>query len=353
MIITRTPVRISFFGGGTDYPAYFRHHGGQTLATTIDKYVYVTVHHLSEHFDHTVQVHYSRVETAKSLDEIQIANVREALRLLGLTGAVEIHLVSDLPARTGLGSSSASTVGLLKALHGHCGRIISSGELARQAIKVEQEMVGERVGCQDQYLSAYGGFLNLEFRPEGEVRVQPLPLGNDRLEELNRSLLMFYTGLQRTAHEILSDQVQRTQDGLLDRQLAAMREQVSKAVDILTSGCSLHRFGELLHEGWELKRSLSPKITTDSVDQIYDCARKAGAIGGKLLGAGGGGFVLLFAEPERQPQIREALASVKEVKFNFEPQGSDVIYYHPGHAGHASHFPDRPVASQNGNPQIS
>jgi len=327
MIITRTPVRVSFFGGGTDYPAYYRRHGGATLATAVDKYVYVTVQRLTEYFDHKVQVHYSKVESVKAIDEIQIPNVREALRLLSIHRGVEIHLVGDLPARTGLGTSSATTVGLLKALHGHRGTLISDEEVARQAIHVEQEMIGERVGSQDQHICAHGGFLHLQFMRDGEVRVESLPLSQQRLSELEGRLLMMYTGVQRTANEILTDQLQRTREGDLDERLAAMKDQVVKGIDILTGPAPIRRFGELLHEAWELKRSLSSSISTPWLDEMYARARAAGAIGGKLLGAGAGGFLLLFAEPDRQKDVRDALPELREVKFHFEPQGARIIYY--------------------------
>lgn len=329
MIITRTPVRVSFFGGGTDYPAYYRRHGGATLATAVNKYVYVTVQNLTDYFDHKIQVHYSKVESVKTIDEIQIPNVREALRLLSIHRGVEIHLVGDLPARTGLGTSSATTVGLLKALHGHRGALISDKEVATQAVHVEQEMIGERVGSQDQYICACGGFLHLQFMRDGEVRVEPLPLSRGRLTELDQHLMMMYTGLQRTAHEILTDQVQRTRDGELDDRLAVMKDQVIKGIDILAGPVPIRRFGELLHDAWELKRSLSSQISNPRLDELYTRARAVGAIGGKLLGAGAGGFLLLFVEPDRQQVVREALPELREVQFHFEPQGTRIIYYSP------------------------
>ncbi|MBI4445920.1 MAG: kinase [Acidobacteria bacterium] len=327
MIITRTPVRISFFGGGTDYPAYYLRHGGATLATAVDKYVYVTVQHLTEYFDHKIQVHYSRVESVRTLDEIQIPNVREALRLLNITEGVEIHLVADLPARTGLGTSSATTVGLLKALHGHRGELISHFEVARKAIRVEQEMIGERVGSQDQNICAHGGFRHLQFALDGEIRVECLPFSQARLSDLSQRLMMMYTGVQRNAHEILLDQLHSTHDGQLDRQLGIMKDQVSRAIDILSGTGPIRQFGELLHEAWELKRTLSKNVSSPWLDQIYTRARGAGAIGGKLLGAGGGGFLLLFVEPGRREDLCRALPELREVRFGFEPQGSRVIYY--------------------------
>ncbi len=329
MIITRTPVRISFFGGGTDYSAYYLRHGGATLTTAVDKYVYVTVQHLTEFFEHNIQVHYSRVESVGALDEIQIPNVRETLRLLGIAHGVEIHLVGDLPARSGLGSSSATTVGLLKALHGYLGRLIDDHEAARQAVHVERHLCGERVGSQDQYICAHGGFRHLQFLPDGEVRVEPVPLDQERLDELQASLMLMYTGQQRAAHEVLTEQVQRTQEGELDDRLAQMKAQVTEAIRILGSADPIGRFGELLHEAWELKRSLSSRISNPWLDEVYGAARAAGAIGGKLLGAGAGGFLLLLAEPAHQPAVEAALYGLKRVPFRFESSGSSIIFYQP------------------------
>jgi D-glycero-alpha-D-manno-heptose-7-phosphate kinase len=333
MIITRTPVRISFFGGGTDYPAYFRRHGGATLATAIDKYVYVTVHHLTEYFEHNLQVHYSKVESVHSVDDLEIPNVREALRLLGFEHGVEVHLVGDLPARSGLGTSSATTVGLLAALYGHQGRLAAPRDLARQAVHIEQEILGERVGSQDQYSCALGGLQHLEFLPDGEVRATPVPLSEHRARELDDHLLMFYTGQQRTAHDVLTEQVERTGQGQLDDRLAAMRAHVARGIEILCGPAAIAGFGDLLHDAWQLKRTLSSRITRPEIDELYARARSAGALGGKLLGAGAGGFMLLFVPPERQPAVREALHHVKEVPFRLEPGGSAVVFYQPGANG--------------------
>jgi len=333
VIITRTPVRVSFFGGGTDYPAYFRRHGGATLTTTIDKYVYVTVQHLTEYFDHNLQVHYSKIESVHALDDLEIPNVREALRLLGIESGIEVHLVGDLPARSGLGTSSATTVGLLAALHGHHGRLIAQSELARQAVRVEQDILGERVGSQDQHICALGGLQHLEFMRDGDVRATPIPLVPDRMAELDEHLLMFYTGQQRTAHDVLTEQVERTGEGELDDRLAAMREQASRGVELLCGSAPLSEFGELLHEAWTLKRSLSSKISLPGIDDLYTRGRAAGALGGKLLGAGGGGFMLLFVEPDRQREVKDALRDVREVPFRFEHAGSSVVFYQPSPSG--------------------
>ena len=329
MIITRTPVRISFFGGGTDYPEYYLRHGGATLSTTIDKYVYVTVQHLTDYFDHRIKVHYSKVELVNTVQEILIPNVREALRLLAIEGNVEIHLVSDLPARSGLGTSSATTVGVLKALHGHEGRLVSDGDVARQACHVEQEMIPENVGSQDQYASAFGGLLSLEFMRTGDVQVEPLPITPDRMEDLRRNLLLVFTGRQRDAQDILGTQVERTREGRLDSQLHVMKKHVESAIDVLSGSGSVDSFGELLAEAWELKRSLSPGITRDELDEAYQRALAAGSIGGKLLGAGGGGFFLFFVHPDRREAVLQTLRPFREVPFRFEFQGTQTIYFEP------------------------
>lgn len=329
MIITRTPVRVSFLGGGTDYPAYFRHHGGATLVTTIDKYTYVTVSPLTEFFDHLIGVHYSRVERVKDLDEIQHPSVRECLRFLGIERGVELHIVSDLPARTGLGSSSSFTVGLLKALHAFKGQMVSAEQVAKEAVYVEQEMIKERVGCQDQYACACGGLLHLQFGRDGGIRVTPVILSQDWLQALEQRLMLFYTGVRRTAHEILEEQLNRTQAGEINQELAGLGALVSQGLDVLTNSSHVADFGAVLHEGWMLKRRCSSQISNPWIDELYERARAAGAVGGKLLGAGGGGFLLLFVEPENQPQVRQALSELREVKFGFDNTGSMVIFYNP------------------------
>ncbi|NJP05744.1 MAG: kinase [Chloroflexaceae bacterium] len=323
------PRSCQFFGGGTDYPAYYLRHSGATLATAIDKYVYVTVQQLTEYFDHSLQVHYSKIESIKSLEEMRIPIVRESLRLLGVERGVEIHLVSDLPARTGLGTSSATTVGLLKAVHGHLGQIIDNEAVAREAVHVEQHMVGDRVGSQDQYACACGGLRHLQFLTDGTILAPPVPVRRERLQELEDHLLMFYTGLQRSANEVLNEQVNRTSGGELDDRLAVMREQVNRGIAILTNTGSITAFGALLHEAWEVKRTLSSKITNPWLNELYERGRQAGAVGGKLLGAGGGGFILLFVEPSQQAAVRAELAELREVPFRFESQGTQIIYYMP------------------------
>lgn len=326
MIISRTPLRISFFGGGTDYPAYFRRFGGETLACTIDKYLTVSVHTLTEFFEHSLQIHYSRVESVRTLEDIEIGVVRETLRHMGYTRGLEIHLVSDLPARTGLGSSSATTVGLLTALHAHRREYPAREHIAAEAVYIEQVLLSEPVGCQDQYSSACGGLRWLSFDQDGRVRSRTLAIAHERTEELHDALLLFYTGQQRDAKSILGSQVRSMSDGELDDKLHCIRSHVGRAVGILEGSESLDLFGHLLHETWQIKRSLSPRVSNIAIDDAYERAREAGALGGKLLGAGSGGFLLLFAPRERQEAVRVALANMREVKFAFEDGGTRVTY---------------------------
>ena len=329
MIITQTPVRISFLGGGTDYPAFFRQEGGATIATTINHYNLITVHRLTRFADHCLRVHYSQVETVQKLDEIQHPSARECLRFLGIEGGVEIHYVADLPARTGLGSSSAATVGLLLALHAFKGEMVSCEQLAAEAVHVEQDLIGERVGSQDQYACALGGLRHLEFFSDGRVRANPLIVSPQRLKDLEDRLVLFYTGVQRHAHAVLDEQVRRTEAGDNTRQLQQMQGLVKQGVEVLTQDHDLADFGALLHESWLLKRSLSSKISSDWLDEAYASARRAGAVGGKLLGAGGGGFLLLYVEPEKQDDVARALPGLRRAHFSFDNTGSQIIFYRP------------------------
>ncbi len=329
MIITQTPVRISFLGGGTDYPAYFRRHGGATLATSINKYTIITVQSLPQFAEFCARVNYSRVESVSSIDDIQHPSARECLRFMGLTGGVEIHYVSDLPARTGVGSSSSATVGLLMALHAFKNEMASLEQVAAEAVHVEQQMIRERVGCQDQYVCALGGLRHLQFHPDGRVSADPVILDPARRQALQDRLMLLYTGIQRSAHEVLAEQLQRTEAGQNQAELARLRELVGSGLEVLASGRDLAEFGALLHEAWQLKRQLSAQITTAGIDDAYARARQAGAIGGKLLGAGGGGFLLLYVEPPDRARVRRALPALREADFAFEDTGSRVIFYRP------------------------
>lgn len=329
MIISMTPLRISFLGGGTDYPEYADLHGGETLVTSIDKYTYITVSPLTEFFDHRIRVSYSKTELCRDVEEIQHPSVRECLKFLGIDGGVEISVVSDLPARTGLGSSSCFTVGLLHALHAFKGNLASKEQLAEEAVYIEREMIKERVGLQDQYSCACGGLSHLGFEQGNRVSVTPLPLNKARITALEERLLLFYTGLQRTAHDILEEQIEKTASGEVQTNLDTLKSLVHEGVSILSGGSDLSMFGHLLHESWTLKKSLSSAISNSFIDEAYETARNSGAIGGKLLGAGGGGFLLLYAEPYNQAKIRENLSRLREVSFGFENFGSRILYYKP------------------------
>lgn len=329
MIITQTPVRTSFLGGGTDYPEHFSRYGGATLGASIDKYIYITVTPLTQFFDHRIRVSYSKTELCKTVDEIQHPAVRECLRFMGIDGGIEIAVVSDLPARTGLGSSSSFTVGLLHALHAFKGELVSQEQLAAEAVHVEREMIKERVGLQDQYTCAVGGLLHLEFQDGNQVAVTPVTISRARLQALQERLMLFYTGLQRSAHEVLEQQIERTKAGTITEYLLQLGELVPQGIEVLCNGHDLSHFGELLHQAWTLKRRLSDTITNPLIDDAYERARRAGAVGGKLLGAGSGGFLLLYVEPYNQAAVRRALADMREVDFRFENRGSRLIFYQP------------------------
>ncbi len=322
MIITRTPFRISFFGGGTDYPAWCDANGGAVLSTTIDKYCWITCRHLPPFFDHKSRIIYSHIEMVREIAEIKHPSVRECLRFLDVQEGVEIHHDGDLPARTGLGSSSSFTVGLLLALRSLQGRMISKEQLARDAIHVEQQMIRENVGAQDQVAAAYGGFNCIEFGAGGSFRVQPVTLPAKRLHALQDCLMLFYTGMSRTASEVAAEQIQNVPNK--SDELLAMRGMVDRALEILAGKHDLQEFGRLLHESWMLKKQLSSRISNPEIDSLYEAGRKAGAIGGKLLGAGGGGFVLLFVEPRKQEQVREKLNRYLHVPFRFEDLGAQL-----------------------------
>jgi D-glycero-alpha-D-manno-heptose-7-phosphate kinase len=325
MIISRTPFRISFFGGGTDYPAWYRQHGGAVLAATINKYCYLTCRYLPPFFEHRTRIVYSKMETCNSVDEIIHPSARETLRFLKFERGVEIHHDGDLPGRSGMGSSSAFTVGLLNALYALQGQTLGKNQLASESIHIEQEILQEMVGSQDQVCAAYGGLNRISFLSSGEFFVHPLTLTSQRIEELNTYLMLFYTGIKRTAATVATTFV----SGLAKRValLNQMRGCVDKGSEILNSGGNLAPFGELLHEAWLAKRALSEKISNEHVDRAYDAARSAGALGGKLLGAGGGGFLLVFAPPEKHAKIKKQLSRLIHVPFKFEFSGSQIIFH--------------------------
>ncbi|MGL4552068.1 MAG: kinase [Gemmataceae bacterium] len=327
MIICRTPYRISFFGGGTDYPGWYRSHGGAVLATTIDKYCYLTCRHLPPFFEHRIRVVYRRIETCRDVADVSHPVVREAMRYLKLDGDLELHHVGDLPARSGMGSSSSFTVGLLHALHALRGEMVTKAQLAREALHLEQDALRETVGSQDQVMAAHGGLRHVKFHPSGEITIDPLILPPARVAELQSHLMLFYTGIARTAADVAKSYAADLE--ARRRQLRIMKELVDESIDILCSGSDIGGFGELMHEGWQAKKGLSKEVSNPEVDGLYQAARDAGALGGKLTGAGGGGFLLLFVEPDRRADVREALGDRLHVPFRFETEGSQVIFYEP------------------------
>ena len=327
MIISRTPFRVSFFGGGTDYPVWYKDQGGAVLATTIDKYCYITCRYLPPFFEHKTRILYSKKENVKTNEEIEHPAVRGVRQYLKIDHGIEIHHDGDLPARTGLGSSSAFTVGLLHALYALKQTMPTKMQLAREAIKIEQEILRENVGCQDQVMAAHGGLCRVEFTPNHDIHVTPVILGQERLENFQSHLLLYFTGFSRYASEIAKEQIEQTRQRTTE--LKAMHQMVNEGMSILATGNDLSDFGCLLHEGWKLKRSLTSKISSPMIDEIYKTALRAGAIGGKLLGAGGGGFLLLFAKPDQHPMIKEALRTLLRVPFSFETRGSQIIFYQP------------------------
>ena len=326
MIINRTPFRVSFFGGGTDYDAWFREHGGAVLSTTINRYSYISCRYLPPFFDYRNRIVWSKIETVSKHDEIIHPVVREVLKMMELQD-VEIHHDGDLPSRSGLGSSSSFTVGILHALNAMLGKMMTKEQLARTAINVEQELLKENVGVQDQIAAAYGGLNKIEIHPDGSFNVNPITLRAERLLALEDSLLLFYTGTSRLASEIAVETIRSIPNKTAE--LHRMRQMVDEGVEILNNGSDLGDFGRLLDEAWQIKRELNSKVAPKFADEIYAKARAAGALGGKLLGAGGGGFMLFFVEPERRQEVLTALEHLLVVPIKFDYSGSQIIFYDP------------------------
>jgi D-glycero-alpha-D-manno-heptose-7-phosphate kinase len=329
MIISRTPFRISFFGGGTDYPGWFRERGGAVLATTMDKYCYISVRVLPPFFAHRYRLVYSVVESVVDVSEIQHPAARAVLQSNGFDRqGLEIHHDGDLPARSGLGSSSSFTVGLINALRALEGRLISKEELALEALHIEQCVLREPVGSQDQISAAFGGFNRIEFRPDGSFDVRPIILPAGRQGELQQNLMLFFSGVSRYSSEVAQSKV----DNLKNRssELTAIHAMVDQGIGILRDPeTPIAEFGQLLHEAWMLKRRLSDRVSTERIDDIYETARRAGAIGGKIMGAGGGGFIVFFVPPDRQTAVTDALKELIHVPFKFENAGSRIVLYQP------------------------
>ena len=325
MIISRSPVRISFFGGGTDYPEYFCQEGGAVLATAIDKYSYMTASPFLSHlFDYSIRVSYRKVELARDVSSIEHSVFRECLKICGLEKDIELHAMADLPAFTGLGSSSAFTVSLIHALHSFKGEFLNPLELAYETIHVERNILKDKVGCQDQVLAAVGGFNLIQFRSETDIQVQRVPLSPVRMTELEQHLFIVFTGIRRKASEVVAKQLQRV--AVNKEVLRSMRQMAFEGYDLLTNQRPWQEFGELLHRAWLAKRSLDDGVSVGEIDQMYEAGRAGGAWGGKLLGAGGGGFLLFFAPPERHAALRAIFANHQLLKVRINAPGSQIIY---------------------------
>jgi D-glycero-alpha-D-manno-heptose-7-phosphate kinase len=322
MIVTRTPFRISFAGGGTDLRAFYSLEPGAVTSTAIDKYMHITV---GRRFDPTLRISYSRTEIVDEVEQIAHPIVREALKFCGIERQIEITSVADIPAGTGVGSSSSFTVGLLAALHAFQGEYASAERLASEACEIEINRLGEPIGKQDQYIAAYGGIKHIRFNPDETVFVDPVICSGVFRERLSDNLLLLYTGKKRNARDILRPQKEKT-PAMRDT-LRGLRDLALRTADVLRSGKDLAELGRILHEGWMLKKELHPGITDAEIDDAYDRALRAGALGGKLLGAGGGGFLLLYCEEGTRDRARQAIPELREVPFHFEPEGAKIVYY--------------------------
>ena len=325
-VLTRTPLRVSFGGGGTDLAAFYEtSEDGAVLSTAIDKYIYVTVKCHSDIFNEPIRVNYSRSEQVHRVEQIENNIARECLRFLEIDSPIYISTVGDLPASTGLGGSSSFAVGLLNALHAFRGERISAGQLAEEACHIEIEVLKEPIGKQDQYAAAFGGLNLLRFKPGGDVTVEPIRLRNGVLSALFGQILMFWTGHQRDSSSVLTEQKQNTSHK--SDALFKIREQARQLQHLLSNGhLDCAEFGQVLDEGWNLKRGLASTISTDAIDRWDQLAREAGALGGKLCGAGGGGFLLFLVPPMRQEQVRKALCGLKEISVEAEVHGSQILF---------------------------
>jgi len=328
VIITKTPYRISFFGGGTDHPAWFRDNGGKVLSTTFDKYCYISLRQLPPFFEHKYRIVYSLIENINNLEDIQHPAVREVLKYLQYSVGLEIHHDGDLPARSGLGSSSAFTVGLLNAMNALEGKFVSAENLAKTAIHIEQNLIKECVGSQDQVAASYGGFNQVDFYRDENFAVEPIIITQERKSNLNDHLMLFFTGISRFSSEVAESQISNMSN--CSSQMNELQSMVDDGIRILTNtNTPLEDFGHLLDSAWQIKRSLSNMVSNTKIDNLYKAAIKAGAIGGKVMGAGGGGFVLFYVKPENQVKVKEALVELTYVPFKFENTGSKVVVHQP------------------------
>ena len=326
MIICRTPLRISFFGGGTDYPAWYRENGGGVLGTTINKYSYITLRYLPPFFNYKYKIRYYKNEEVSSVDQIQHPSVRECLRYLKINEGIELVHTADLPAQSGLGSSSTFTVGLLNALYALKTSMVTKRQLALEAIKIEQDIIGEAVGSQDQTAASFGGLNYISFDSQRTFEVSPIIIPSARTNALQESLILVFTGFARTASEFAAAQIKLIKDRT--RELKLMTDLCAEALDVLCNvNLSLDEFGRLLGLQWDLKKSLSSLVSNEDLDRIYSLALANGALGGKLLGAGGGGFMLFYVPKNEQSRCKEALKDFLTVPFLFESTGSKIVYY--------------------------
>ena len=326
MIITRTPLRISFFGGGTDYPAYYREHGGKVLSTTISKYNYLTIRELPPFFDHKYRIRYYKSEYKNLLADIEHPSVKACLKFLQIENGIELVHTGDVPAMSGVGSSSAFTVGLLHSLYALNGQFVTKRKLAYEAIEIEQKIIGEHVGSQDQVAAAFGGFNLVEFFKDNRIVVQPITISQNRLKNLEDSLVLLFTGISRTASEVAKTQIKETPKKV--KELGQMKGMVEQAIEILhDTKTSLDEFGKLLNQSWKIKRSITEKISNSKIDLIYERGLEAGALGGKLLGAGGGGFILFYVSPSKKNLLINQLSDLLHVPFHFESMGSHIVHY--------------------------
>jgi len=326
LIISKTPLRISFLGGGTDYPDYFNTFGeGAVLGTSIDKYIYLSITKFySKLFDYSIRLAYSQVECVKSIDEIKHGPFRECLRLHGIENNVELNYTAELPAYTGLGSSSSFTVGLLNSLYAFNGNFVDKNQLAKEAIHVERDILNESVGYQDQTFAAYGGFNVIKFRNEKEIEVKPIPISQERKEEFENHLMLFFTGIKRKASEVVHKQLKKIDENKNNLQL--MRKLVDNGYNLLVGNSDLTEFGNLLHQNWILKKSLDESISNNTIDKIYEDGIQSGALGGKLLGAGAGGFIVFFVPPNSKQKIREKLNYLTEIPIKIDSVGSQILH---------------------------
>ncbi len=328
MIITRTPFRISFFGGGTDLPDYYRNHEGEVLSTTIDKYLYITCRHLSPYWDYKHQFYYgARTEYITDIDEILHPSIRETMRFVNPQQGIDMHYNTDIPSKSGIGSSSSFTVGFLNALNGLEGKMTSKEKLLSDSLYIEQEMIREPVGSQDQAAAAYGGLNHIIFRKNGDIEVHPIVVSKSRIDELNANMVLVFTGFQRFSKDIEEKKIQNIESRLTE--LHEIKKYVGQALEILNSNRNLNEFGALLNDTWNRKKKLSDNVSDERIDGLYELGMKNGAIGGKLLGAGGGGFMLFYVEKDKKAMLLDAMRGKVCVPFHFEDTGSQVIYYKP------------------------